>query len=307
MLNRPIAYLRSRATLLLALAIFAGLVAPRLAALLRPFLEPTIVILLSLPLLRVDWSVMGGYVRRPGLAAAAAGWQVIFSAVVLWAVAQALDLPPGLAMVLVIWGCAPPILSAPTFALLLRLDAELVVVLMVAGTLALPITLPPLALWLAGLELLLSPWAFVTRVGLFLAAPFAVAWAVRRAVPAGRLAAAGPAIEAVNVILLLIFAAAVMDGVAQRIAAEPLASAAYLAAAFATNIAFQVGTGLAFWRLGRRAALSMGFCAGNRNMGVMWGLAGAAGGADLLFYVAVAQVPVFLLPVIARHVYRRLM
>jgi hypothetical protein len=42
-------------------------------------------------------------------------------------------------------------------------------------------------------------------------------------------------------------------------------------------------------------------------MGIMWGLAGAAGGADLLLMVAIAQVPVFFLPVFARLVYRRLL
>jgi hypothetical protein len=37
------------------------------------------------------------------------------------------------------------------------------------------------------------------------------------------------------------------------------------------------------------------------------GVAGAAGGANLLLIVALSQVPVYFLPVIARFVYRRLL
>ena len=89
-----------------------------------------------------------------------------------------------------IWGCAPPILSAATFAQLLRLDAELATVVMVLATVALPLTLPPLALWLVDLEVAVSPWQFAGRVGFYLGVPFAVAWGIRRVAGPRRLAAA---------------------------------------------------------------------------------------------------------------------
>jgi bile acid:Na+ symporter, BASS family len=301
------AILRDHATALLAAGIFLGLLVPSLAAVMRPLLEPSIVVLVTLPLLRLDWSILGGYLRRPGIGVLAATCHVIVTPIILWAVATVLNLSPGLTMALVIWGCAPPILSSATFAQLLRLDAELATVVMVLATLALPLTLPPLALWLADLEVVVSPWQFAGRVGLYLGVPFAVAWGIRSVAGPRRLAAADGAIESINVFMLLVFAVAVMDGVAHRMITEPLIGAAFIAAAFVTNLCFQAGTALAFWRLGRRAALSLGLCAGNRNMGIMWGLAGVAGGADLLLMVALAQVPVYLLPVFARFVYRRLL
>ena len=304
---RLVAFLTGHATPLLAAGIFLGLLVPELAAALRPLLEPSIVVIVTLPLLRLDWSILGGYLRRPGISVLAAACQVIVTPVILWAVATALHLSPGLTMALVIWGCAAPLLSSATFAQLLRLDAELVTIVMVISTLALPLTLAPIALWLIDLEVMVSPWDFAGRVGLFLALPFAVAWGIiHRLAGPRRLAAHDKTIESINVFMLLVFAVAVMDGVTHRMMSEPWVGAAFLAAAFLTNLGFQAGTALIFWRLGRRTALSLGLCAGNRNMGIMWGLAGAAGGADLLLMVALAQVPIYLLPVFARFVYRRL-
>jgi len=307
MFGSVLVFLRDHATALLAAGIFFGLLVPDLAAIMRPLLEPSIVVIVTLPLLRLDWSILGGYLRRPGIGVLAAICQVILTPIIVWAAATVLDLSSGLTMVLVIWGCAAPILSSATFAQMLGLDAELATVVMVISTLALPLTLPPLALWLAGLEVLLSPWQFAWRVGLYLGVPFALAWGILSVAGPRRLAQAYGTIESFNVFMLLVFAVAVMDGVAHRIATEPLICAAFIAAAFAVNLIFQAGTALAFWRLGRRAALSLGLCAGNRNMGIMWGLAGAAGGADLLLMVALSQVPVYFLPVIARFVYRRLL
>ena len=307
MLGFVLAILRDHATALLAAGIFLGLLVPDLAAVMRPLLEPSIVVLVTLPLLRLDWSILGGYLRRPGIGVLAAACQVILTPIILWAAATVLDLSPGLTMALVIWGCAAPIISSATFAQMLRLDAELATFVMVISTLALPLTLPPLALWLADLEVAVSPWEFAWRVGLYLGVPFAIAWVIRSVAGPRRLARADATIESFNVFMLLVFAVGVMDGVAHRMITEPLIGAAFIAAAFVTNLCFQAGTALVFWRLGRRAALSLGLCSGNRNMGIMWGLAGAAGGADLLLMVALAQVPVYFLPVFARFVYRRLL
>jgi bile acid:Na+ symporter, BASS family len=57
---------------------------------------------------------------------------------------------------------------------------------------------------------------------------------------------------------------------------------------------------------GRRRAASIGLMSGNRNMGLMLGLAGGLGSGDLLLYLAVAQVPIYLSPLLAGPVYRRL-
>jgi BASS family bile acid:Na+ symporter len=51
----------------------------------------------------------------------------------------------------------------------------------------------------------------------------------------------------------------------------------------------------------------MGLSLGNRNMALMLVLAGGLLGPDLALYVAMAQIPVYLLPLVAKPLYRRLL
>jgi BASS family bile acid:Na+ symporter len=108
--------------------------------------------------------------------------------------------------------------------------------------------------------------------------------------------------------VILVFAAlAMMDGVTARLLAEPMTVALFLAAAVVFNVGFQALGALVYWRRGRRAALSMGLALGNRNMALMLVLAGGLLGPDLALYVAMAQIPVYLLPLVAKPLYGRLL
>ena len=120
--------------------------------------------------------------------------------------------------------------------------------------------------------------------------------------PLARLERAGPAIEAANVVLLAVFAVAVMNGVTRWMGRGPSLAAAFLGAAVLANIGFQAPKAALFWNLGRRTAFCMGLCAGNRNMGLI----GTYTGPEFQYFVAMSQLPAYLLPVFARLLYRRL-
>src|SRR3546814_11667538 len=77
--RRLLASLGRAATPALALGIFAGLLAPPVAHAFRPLLLPSIVLLLALALLRLDWGRMGRYARPPGLVSTAIAWQLLLS------------------------------------------------------------------------------------------------------------------------------------------------------------------------------------------------------------------------------------
>ena len=79
MARRLLALLGRLATPALAAGLFLGLAAPPLARLLQPLLLPAVVVLLFLSLLRLDWSLLAGHVRRPGLVLLVVGWQLLVS------------------------------------------------------------------------------------------------------------------------------------------------------------------------------------------------------------------------------------
>jgi bile acid:Na+ symporter, BASS family len=291
----------------LALGLLIGFLAQPLASVLGPVLLPAIVALLFVSLLRLDWRLLAGYGRRPMLPLLATGWMLLLSPLLVWVAVRIVPLPPELALALVAASLGPTIVSSPAFAAMLRLDAELATASVVAGTLLVALTLPTMAGWLAGFEVSLSWDMFAVRILGFVVVPFAAAAVVRRLVGPETLRRNDSALGGLTVLILIVFAIAVMDGMAARLMAQPATVLVYLAAAVAANLGLQLLGGLLFLPAGRRIALTVAISSGNRNVGLIYALAGAALGRDFLLFLAVAQVPMYLTPMLARPVVRALM
>jgi len=302
-----LALLNRHARLILAGGIFGGLALPDLAALLRPLVEAAVVANLSLSMLRIDWAVAIAWGRRPLSAIAGLGWMLLGAPVLTLGAVTLLGLPPGLAVALVFAAAAPPVTAAPAIALLLGLDAALALVLLVAGTILLPLTLAVVAFWLLGLELSVGLGPFLARVALFIALPFAISAAVRRLAGRERLNARATEINGLIVLALVTFAIGIMDGVTARLLANPWTVAGFTAAAFVLNPVLQALGAAPFFWLGWRGALTMGLASGYRNMAIMLVLTAGMAGQDMWLYVAIAQLPIFVMPMLTNPVYRRLL
>lgn len=307
MLTPFLAFLNRHARLILAAGIFAGLALPGLAALLRPLVETAVVMSLSLSMLRLDWGAVFAWGRRPLRAAAALGWILLLAPLLTFAGVTLLGLPPGLSVALVFAAAAPPVTASPAFALLLGLDAALALVLLVAGTAILPLTLLAVAFWLLDLELTIGLGPFLLRVAVYIVLPFAISAAARRFIARERLDGWATEINGLIVLALVIFAIAIMDGVTARLLADPWTVAGFTASAFILNMSLQaIGTGLFFW-LGWQDALTMGLASGYRNMAIMLVLTAGMAGPDMWLYVAIAQFPIFVMPMLTNPLYRRVL
>src|SRR3546814_7736935 len=82
---------------------------------------------------------------------------------------------------------APPILSAAPIAMILGLDGALALVVGLIATLLTPLTVPPLAFVLLGLELDLGAMEFMARLGVVVVVAVAAAVVIRRAIGRERL------------------------------------------------------------------------------------------------------------------------
>jgi len=302
-----LALLNRHARPILAGGIFAGLLLPDLAALLRPLVEAAVVTSLSLTLLRIDWPTVAACVKRPLRAGAGLGWMLLGAPVLTLVMVTALGLPPGLSVALVFAAAAPPVTASPAFALLLGLDAALALVLLVAGTALLPLTLGPVAFWLLDLELSMGLGPFLLRVALYIALPFLISAAARRFVPREWLDARATSINGLIVLALVVFAVAIMDGVTARLLSDPWTVAGFAAAAFTLNLVLQAIGATAFFWLGWQGALTVGLASGYRNMAIMLVLTAGMAGPDMWLYVAIAQFPIFILPMLTNPLYRRLL
>ncbi len=215
-------------------------------------------------------------------------------------------IPEAQRLPIVLMCAVPPILSAPSMALLLRLDAALMLGIVMVVSLLCPITLALVPGLLVDLPAGVDPLTLFGRFAALIGGAFAAATIVRRVAGTARLRSFDPEIDALGLLLMVLFAVGIMDGVTRTLMDRPSHVLAAALTMFALNLILQALGAIAFAPFGRRVAATVGFASGNRNMG-LWIAAlplGAAG--EIMLYIAVAQFPVYLLPRLLAPLYARL-
>lgn len=306
-LAAALAWIGRQGTRAVALSVFAGLVLPPLATLLKPAFTASLFALLCLAFLRVDPAELRAHLARPGLVLAATAWMMIATPLAcgIAFVAGGLHAMPGLLVALMFQVMAPPVTSSPALAALMGLDAALALATFGACAAAAPATTALFAALFLGPAMPISAVALGLRLFALLAGAAAIAALVRRLAGQGWIERQTERIDGLSVIALFVFAVAVMDGVAAQVIARPLAVFGLVVLAFASSLGFALATAAAFRSAGRNAALTLALSAGLRNLGLM---AAAAAGAvpDLTWlYVAIMQFPVYLLPHLAKPLLAR--
>jgi predicted Na+-dependent transporter len=296
---RLLALLSRQARWALPAGVFVGIAFPQLAGLLRPLLTAAVIGTLTGALLRLDWNRFADIGRRPALPAGLAIWQLLVSPLLVWFGSALMGLPPDLRLVLLLQSAAPPIGSAAVFALILGLDGVLAALATVTATLLLPFTLTPLVVLLlpeAGVRVDLLP--FFLRVTLLVVVPFLLAGILRALVGLERLRRADALLGGSNVLLLVVFAIAVMDGVTERLVEDPQRVAILLFTAFIAAFLLHFAAYLVFRRAGPTAAGTAAVLSGNRNLGLMLVITAGTAGETFSLYVGIAQIPMYFAPLL---------
>jgi BASS family bile acid:Na+ symporter len=300
---RALAFLGRHAGAMLAGGILIGIVLPPLAAAAAPLLVPSIVLLLVVALVRLEGRQVLALVRRPAAAGAVAAWALLVSPVLMTGVVSLLDPAPKLGMAMVLSAACPPIMSAIAFCFMVGLDAALATVVVFTAMFVVPLTLPPLALLLLGLKLDIDVLSFMARLGAITGGSLLLALAIHAVASRAAIERQKNLLDGIAVVGLLVFAVAIMDGVGRAALTRPGYVAATLAAAFAANAGLQLAGFAAFAWMLRKQALAVALLSGNRNMGLLLAALGAAADFDIVLYLALGQIPVFLTP-LCEPIYR---
>jgi BASS family bile acid:Na+ symporter len=306
-LAAALTWLGRQGTRAVAASLFIGVMLPPLAALLKPIFAYALFALLCLAFLRVDPAEVKTHFTRPKLVAAAAVWMMLGTPLLIglsllaFGIADSLS---GLYIAMILQAAAPPVISAPTLAALMGLDAALSLATLVVCTAVTPLTAPVFAALFAG-GMALSPLVLGAKLLAMLAGAALVAWLVRRMAGQQWIDAQKERIDGLSVIALFFFAVALMDGVLYAILNEPLKVAGLTLLSFALSFGLGGLTALVFARLGMAQALALGLAAGNRNMGLMLAAAGTAVPDLTWLYFAVAQFPIYLMPAMLKPLARR--
>jgi BASS family bile acid:Na+ symporter len=213
---------------------------------------------------------------------------------------------PALLLALMLNVVAPPIFASPALAALMGLNAAVTLALLLTCIAATPFVAPALVAVFVGPAVTFSPMELGLRLVLMLAAAACVGIAVRSVAGKAWVERQAERIDGLNVVVLFLFAVALMGDVARNTIADPLYVLGLLALSTAVTFGLSGLTWLIFARAGRHSALPLSHAAGSRNTGLM--LAAAAGHVPELvwLYVALIQIPIYALPLVMKPVLRRL-
>lgn len=291
-------------SMLLAIGIFGGLLFPALAHGLAWFITTNVVALVTLVLLRVDIPQALFHLRKPVQLVLIVVFEMLISPFIAAGAVAVIPLDPGTAAGVVIFATGAAATSGAAFARLVGLDPELTLLATLASIFIVPLTGPPMAHLLTGVDLHLSVGGFMIRLALVVGLPLIVSLVLRRVIGPRRLAPMGAALDGAVVWLVVLYGFAVMDGMQARLLADPIWVLQATLAAFAADFGLNILTTLAFLWLGWRSAASAGLMAGNRNMALY--LAVLPTGADprIGLFFALVQIPLFLSPFILGPIYR---
>ncbi len=303
--DRLLGVMGRQATRFLAAGIFLGVIVPPLAAAARPLLPVAIFVLMLVTVLRLEPAAVRASLGRPKLLALAVLWVLVGAPMLVAPIAQ-LAAPGFLGDHLILTAASAPLIGGIAYALILGLDAAFALALGVIATALVPLTLPPLAGLVIGVELTTSPVSLLARLVALIGGASVVAILLRGWLGAARVRDVSPALDGIAVLALLAFGLAVMDGVTAMAIAEPRFVVDCLFAVFALAIGLNlVGTLLFAW-CGWRIAMTVGLMSGFKNFGLV--VAAMGGGADpkTVVFLGLAQFPIYLLPsLLKRFVVRR--
>jgi BASS family bile acid:Na+ symporter len=305
--DRFLAASAARGSTLLAVGVFGGLFIPPLAHALHWFITPNVVGMMTFVLLRVDVAAAFGHLRRLSRLAATIAFMLLASPLIVWLIVARAGLDPGIAAAVVIYatGCAAT--SAAAFARMVGLDPELSLLGTLASTLLVPLTGPPIAYALTGVDLAITVGGFMARLALVVGIPLCLSLAIRKTAGPERLAPYGPAVDGILVWLVVIYGFAVMDGLAPRLLADPGWVAQAAIVAFVADFGLNALTALVFLPHGLRAAATTGLMSGNRNMAIYLAVIPADADPRIALFFAICQFPLFLSPFLLRPIYRRIL
>jgi hypothetical protein len=308
-LGAALAWLGRQGTRALAVSIFLGLAVPPLAAYVKPYLGETVFVLLLFSYLRTDPAAFRRYLTAPKLTIMAALW-VMVAVPLLFGTAYALfgirEMEPALYTIMILQLATTPITSSAAFAALIGLDVAFSLAALIVCNAVSPITTVAFSFLFLGTSAF-SPIELGIKLFLFFATSGAIAYGIRRIAGQTWIERQKDRIDGLNVIAMLIFAIAAMDGVSRHVMTEPLFTLELFLLIVVLSVALIGVSILVFWRAGLDRGLVIGLLSAFRNIGVIMAALGATLPDMAWFYFAMVQFPIYLLPVLLKPLARRYM
>jgi len=292
-----------------AISIFLGLALPQFAAAARPLLAITIFIFVMLTFARAEEESVRALLKAPKPLILASLWLIVAPAVLITLILLCIgraNLDPGLVLGLAVLGAAPPIMSAPAIAMLLGMEPTLLLSAVLVTTAVAPLVSPVLVDIIAGAAVPLDTGVLIQRLVLLIGGAILGAVVLRKVMGIQRIRSYRQTFDGIGVLMYFLFAIAAMDGVMEAALAEPARVAQFLGFAFAMAAMGFLTAWLALRWLPATDRFLLGYCTCQRNMGLLIAALGASAPKTTFLFFALAQFPIYLMPMVMKLVAKRL-
>lgn len=306
-MNRALTALARHGTLILPAGLVLGLVWQDLAHLMRPLLAPSIFCMLATILTRVDMGAAVSRLRRPLPLVLGVVWAVIVMPPAMALLNAFSGVSAGLAFALIVYAASPPNFAAAGISYLVGLDGALCLAVILVTVVAHPLIAPLAVKFLTHTPAAVSSSELAMRLALLVGGGLVAAVIARRLLGPERQKRLGPALDGLNVFIMLVFAIALMDGIPAMAVARPHYTLMLIGLCYALHLGLNLTTALIFAAFGRPTALSLGYTVAGRNIAIVMAVLGSAAPADAWLFFAMLQFPIYSLPMLFKPLYRRLL
>lgn len=294
---------RDLASILLAVAILLGLVAPKIAYALEPFAFHALFFLVVFSLNLLDDRPERVLSTVDVLPVKIVIWQLVAVPAVIVFFAFITQMPSEVRTILLISATASSVFASPALVHIVGLDTRLATRTMVLSTLLMPLSLFLFGVVAGALPLSLSISEYLLRTVVFLVVPLVLSSAWQRAaerLSTRKQAALSTVSRWGSLAALIFFGVGVMAAIHDYVEDQLPLVLGYAGVAILFGfVVFGMSVTL-FLRAGVGRSTTVGILAAVRNVGLSFAILGPAIGAEVALYVAVCQIPIFLMPIILR-------
>ncbi|WP_068085565.1 hypothetical protein [Polycladidibacter stylochi] len=302
-INAALGFLGDYSSIILALFLVIGFSLPELAKFCKPLLTPIIFIMMALSFMRTKPSVLFSHFKRPQLLLSSVLWMLVAMPLILYFVALATNLAQfnlDLLILLVIIFTAPPIMTAPAFTYLLNLDGSLSLSVIALALIMVPITAPVFVSLLLPATLAIDPYLLSAKLAIILIGSAIVGFGLRQIIGPTKIERMPRQLNGLNTLMMFVFAAASMDGVASFTFSHPLQTIVITISVFV--IAFvQLGlTYILFKGNDKTDGFIIAFTLSGRNIALMIAAMGGHVPHLVWMFFGLAQIQIFLFPMLLK-------
>lgn len=290
----------------------AGLMVPGLADMLAPAVLSSLFVIVLASLVPFRAIMSKQLLNLNGSLLWVVGWLQLALPVLVYTLSIVLNVPDDILPFVLLSACSGAVFASPALAHLFGLDRGQAARIMILSTVLMPISLCIFVGPLVGLDNLIAFEIFGLRVALFLFLPILFVLILRgfeRLINRGKENGVQADESAsridtyatrVGMMALAVFAAGIMQGVAEGWANNPGITISLFIGALTVNLGMMFATRLALHPLGDDVAHTASIIAMTRNVGLAYAMTASFFGPGLAQYVALCQVPLLIGPVIMR-------